>query len=79
MQVLLSWMSQKISAIKNLARVAADEQNSLGFREFARESGSDSMNKWVMWSSPHQYILYKQPTFYYQRQLSDFQRRPRKP
>ena len=72
-------MSQKISAIKSLARVAADEQNGLRFREFAGESDSDSMNKCVMWSLPHQYILYKQPTFYYQRQLSDFQRHPRKP
>ena len=62
--VFLSWTSQKISALKNLARVAVDEQNGPDFREFAGESGSDLMNKCVMWSSPHQYILYKQPTFW---------------
>ena len=35
-------LSLNTSTSKNLARVAADEQNNPGFREFAGESGSDS-------------------------------------
>ena len=38
----LSSTSQKISARKNLARVAADEQNGPRLREFIGKSGSDS-------------------------------------
>ena len=40
--------SQKISRRKNLARVDAEKQNGPGFREFARESGSDS-TKMAYW------------------------------
>ena len=41
--VLLSSTSQKISTWKNLARVAAEEQNGPGLWQLAGESGSDSM------------------------------------
>ena len=40
--VLLSSARPKISTWKNLARVAAEEQNGPGLWEFAGESGSES-------------------------------------